>query len=87
MKVKYATQVFSAYVAAGMNLYIRFGALVPQAQATVEFVSQISKLFDLLNSSSAATTFTKTDDQKQRLNDTFTTFHQLQVVNWKGENM
>ncbi|KAK9709679.1 Transposase protein [Popillia japonica] len=54
MKVKYATQVFSATVSAGLNLYIRFGAIPAAAIATAEFIDKIDKCFDLLNSSSTS---------------------------------
>lgn len=51
MKVKFATQVFSATVSASLNLYIRFGFLPAQAVYTADFIDRMDKLFDLLNSS------------------------------------
>lgn len=51
MKVRFAAQVFSSTVAAGLSLYIRFGAIPAEAAATAEFVERIDKLFDILNSS------------------------------------
>ena len=55
MKVKYATQVSGASVFAEMNLYIRFGKLSQEADATAEFVNRMDKLFDILNSSQTST--------------------------------
>lgn len=50
MKVKYATQVLSATVAASLNAYI--GRELPsEAIFTVEFIDKMDKLFDLFNSS------------------------------------
>lgn len=57
MKVKFATQLFSATVSAGMNLYVRFQFLPAAAFATAEFIGRMDKLFDILNS--ANTTATK----------------------------
>lgn len=54
MKVKYATQIFSASVSASMNLYIRFGYLPSEAVFTASFVERMDKLFDILNSSKTA---------------------------------
>lgn len=51
MKVKLATQVLSASVAAAMSTYIAFGALSNEAFGTLDFIDKIYNLFDLLNSS------------------------------------
>lgn len=51
MKVKFATQIFSASVSTGMGLYIRFGCLPAEAEETANFIDRVDKLFDILNSS------------------------------------
>lgn len=50
MKVCYAAQVFSATVAAGMRNCIINGTLPPAANTTINFIDDMDKLFDLLNS-------------------------------------
>lgn len=55
MKVKYATQVMSATVAAGLETYISLGRLPIEAMDTVEFISKFDKLFDMFNSSKIST--------------------------------
>ncbi|KAF2885121.1 hypothetical protein ILUMI_21055, partial [Ignelater luminosus] len=50
MKVKYASQVFGATVAAGLNCYISLGQLPNEATATATFVKLVDTLFDILNS-------------------------------------
>jgi len=50
MKVKYATQIFSATVVAGMKCYITSGYLTQSAIFTVKFIEYMDQLFDLLNS-------------------------------------
>ncbi|KAF0707863.1 zinc finger MYM-type protein 6-like, partial [Aphis craccivora] len=49
MRVCYATQVFSATVAAGMRNCIMNGTLSSAANTTVNFIDDMDKLFDLLN--------------------------------------
>lgn len=51
MRVKYAVQVLSAMVAAGLETYIELGALPTTAAATCELLSNFDKLFDIFNSS------------------------------------
>lgn len=48
MKVKLATQVFNATVAAALNTYIVLNA---EAYATANFVDQMDRLFDIFNRS------------------------------------
>lgn len=55
MKTKFATQLFSATVSHGMNVYIRFGQLPKEALKTTEFILKMDQMFDLLNSSTAST--------------------------------
>ncbi len=50
MKVKYATQVLSASVAAGISTYARFGA-ISDADGTADFVKKMNQCFDIFNSS------------------------------------
>lgn len=57
MKVKYASQIFSATVSAGLSLYVRFGVISAEAITTAEFIDRVDKLFDLLNSSKTSTIF------------------------------
>lgn len=40
MKAKYATQVFSATVSAGLNLYVRFCAIPAAAMASTELIAK-----------------------------------------------
>lgn len=93
MKVKYAAQVFSASVVAGMSLYIRFGALPAEAVTTAEFVERIDKLFDLLNSSRTSGTkiynraFKGLEYQVNFLKDCIRFFEKIQVVSKDGENI
>ena len=51
MKVKYATQVFSHTVAAGICTYSSVGSLTPSALGTAELPSRFDSLFDCVNSS------------------------------------
>lgn len=49
MKVKYAVQVFSNHVAAGMCTLNSFNCLPSEAIGTIEFIDRFDKLFDILN--------------------------------------
>jgi len=51
MKVKYAVQVFSNHVAAGMCTQMSTGFLSSEASGTIELIDNFDKLFDCLNSS------------------------------------
>ena len=51
MKVKYATQVFSHTVAAGICTYSCVGSLTPSGPGTAELLSRFDSLFDCINSS------------------------------------
>lgn len=56
MRVKYATQVLSATVAAGMETYVSLGYQLDEtARGTVEVISRFDKLFDIVNSSKVFT--------------------------------
>jgi len=50
MKVRYASQIFSATVAAGMRTCIEGGILSPTSETTVKFIDYMDKLFDVFNS-------------------------------------
>lgn len=50
-ETKYAVQIFSNSMAAGLNAYIASGVLPLKAVGTVEFVHTFDQLFDILNSS------------------------------------
>jgi len=50
MKVSYASQVFSATVAAGMRSCVECGELHRVAETTVNFIEYMNKLFDISNS-------------------------------------
>lgn len=85
MKVKLATQVFSATVAASLNVYIRLGALPQEAAPTSQFIDKIDKLFDLMNSSKVINgkkfnlAFKGLEHQLNLLNDSLRLFKQLKV--------
>lgn len=87
MKVKLATQVFSATVSAGMNLYVRFGSLPAEAFATAEFIDRMDKLFDLLNSSNTTAAkkfnmaFKERKFQINFLHDCLDIFSKIEVIN------
>jgi len=73
MKVRYASQIFSATVAAGMRTCIEGGILSPTAETTVMFIDYMDKLFDILNSKPKTGSkdfnrpFKKTTSQRQHL--------------------
>lgn len=89
MKVKYAAQVFSATVCAGMNAYISFNKLPSAASKTVEFIEKMDNLFDLLNSSTfqGAKSFNRhfmgTEVQTKYLKDMLVFFESLIIL--KGD--
>lgn len=93
MKVKFATQVFSATVAASMNLYIRFGYLPSEAIHTSDFIERMDKLFDLLNSSTTGAAkeynraFKGLEYQISFLKDCLDFFSRLQVRNNNNVNI
>ena len=56
MKVKYATQIFSHTVAAGICTYSSVGSLAPSALGIAELLSRFDSLFDCVNSSNLQST-------------------------------
>lgn len=75
MKVKLATQIMSASVAAGMRTQLQLKELPPEAKLTIEIIDKFDKLFDMLNSLNFKTTkkfnkpFTGDDYQINFLNE------------------
>jgi len=51
MKVKYAVQIFSNRVVAGMFSQMSCGVLSSEAVDTIDLIDYFNKLFDILNSS------------------------------------
>lgn len=86
MKVKYATQVLSVTVLAGMDLYIRFGVLPAAAVGTSELIDRFDKLFDILNSSSLHCSkmydraFKNDDYQKEFISDCKEVFKSVKII-------
>lgn len=87
MKVKYAAQLLSASVAAGVNTYIALSALPSSAIATATFISKMDELFDVLNSFSFKSSkflnrpFTGEERQMQILVNMLKFFTTLRVCN------
>ncbi|XP_064475297.1 uncharacterized protein LOC135389170 [Ornithodoros turicata] len=86
MRVKFATQVLSDSVSAGIAVLIVVGEMPPAAAATSDFLQQMDILFDTLNSSSTA----QSEDKKMRYAISASTKHKeiLQsaaerISNWK----
>lgn len=92
MKVKYAAQIFSATLAAGLNTYVALGALPLSASATVSFIEKMDKLFDLLNSSRIFNSkeynrpFIGSECQITFLNETKSYFKSIKCVDEKGKD-
>lgn len=55
MKVFLAAQVLSQSVAAGMEMYLVSNKLDPSSKATIDFIENMDKLFDIFNSSKKPT--------------------------------
>lgn len=93
MKVKYAAQVFSRSVSAGMNTYISFGSLPAAATFTAEFIEKFNKLFDILNSSKVYSSdlnkqaFTNTNKQTTFLNETKDFLQRVKVIRKDGKDI
>lgn len=86
MKVKYATQIFSKSVSAGMTTLISLGSLSTAATFTAEFIERFNTLFDILNSSklyssdSNKQAFTNSREQATFLNETKDFLQRLKVI-------
>lgn len=93
MKVKFASQIFSATVSAGISLFVRFGVISAEAITTAEFIDKVDKLFDLLNSSKTSSTkkmnaaFKGLPYQIDFLKECLNFFNNLKVFNHIGEDI
>lgn len=93
MKVKYAVQVLSNRVAAGMCTQISSGFLPTEAVGTIDFIDHFNKLFDILNSSSLnnpkeyGKIFNGSEKQIQFLDEMLSLLKTIKVINNKGVNV
>lgn len=89
MKVKLASQIFSHSVAVAMQTYIDFEKLPAEAKTTANFIEDMNKLFDLLNSSNfdKSCAFFGNDKQIEFLNKMLNLFSNLEVLNKNGKNV
>jgi len=91
MKVKYAVQVLSNHVAAGMCTQMSLGSLPSEAFGTIEFIDRFDKLFDIFNSSSEVNpkkygkVFTGSTKQLQFLEEMSQFVQNITVTNSTGE--
>lgn len=89
MKVSYASQVFSATVAAGMRSCVEYGKLPRAAETTVNFIEYMDKLFDILNSRTKAASkelnlpFKNTTQQRDHLIMMIDIFNNMRVIDTK----
>ncbi|GJQ71064.1 hypothetical protein Trydic_g973 [Trypoxylus dichotomus] len=89
-KIKYSRQIFNDKVVPSMNLYIRFQALPPDTEATLEFIRRISDLRSVLNKPSS----TEASKRKRRIlkgveyfEDTYDFFNNLQTLSKEGKSI
>ncbi|KYN22222.1 THAP domain-containing protein 9, partial [Trachymyrmex cornetzi] len=91
MKVKYAAQIFSNHVAAGMCTQMSSGFLPTEAVGTIDFIDHFDKLFDILNSSNVnnpkeyGKVFVGSDKQMQFLENMLNFFNSIKVINDKNK--
>ncbi|CAI6353718.1 unnamed protein product [Macrosiphum euphorbiae] len=87
MRVYLAAQIFSNSVASGMSTTLTSGILPPSAQYTIDFISDMDKLFDIFNSYKAPNLkefnkpFKNTESQINHLNKMAEVFRNMKVVN------
>ncbi|KAF0718378.1 THAP-type domain-containing protein [Aphis craccivora] len=92
MKVRFASQVFSATVAAGMRTCIKCNTLPIAADTTVNFIDNMDKLFDILNSKPKADgkefnlPFKNNPKQKNHLIIMLNIFKNMRVIETKSVN-
>lgn len=92
MKVSYASQVFSATVAAGMRSCVEYGKLPRAAETTVNFIEYMDKLFDILNSKTKSASkelnlpFKNTTNQRVHLIMMLGIFNNMRVMDTKNIN-
>jgi len=90
MKVKYAVQVFSNHVAAGMCMQMSSGFLPSESIETIDVIDHFDKLFDMLNSSSVVNpkeygkVFNGNEKQIQFLKDMLHYLESIKVINKNG---
>lgn len=93
MKIKYAVQVFSNHVAAGMCTQMSSGFLATEAIGIIDVINHFDKLFDILNSSSVINpkeygkVFTGSDKQIQFLEEMLCFLKCIRVIDGKVSNV
>lgn len=93
MKVKYAVQIFSNRVAAGMCTQMSSGFLPTEAVGTIDVIDRFDKLFDILNSSSVVNpkeygkVFTGSNKQMQFLEEMLSFLKCIKVIDDNGSNV
>lgn len=95
MKVKYATQVLSCTVAAGISTYMSLGVLPSSATGTITYIERMDKIFDLLNSTTLSISsskqyiqpFTGKDYQIEFVTDMRKMFANMQIFDNVGNNV
>lgn len=93
MKVKYAVQIFSNRVAAGMCAQMSSGFLPSKAIGTIDLIDHFDKLFDMLNSSSLVTpkehvkVFTRSKKQIEFLEEMSHFIKSIKVVKENDSNV
>lgn len=93
LRVKYATQILSATVAAGLEMHINLKSLPEAAVGTLEFVEQFDKLFDIFNSSTFNTAktyrkpFSGEDYQISFLQESLNFLNKLKVFNKENKDI
>lgn len=93
MKVKLASQIFSATVAATINTYVSLNHLSEEAMCTATFISLMDNLFDVFNSLTFKSNkilnrpFTDTPEQQQILQSALNFFKNVRIRNSKGKDV
>lgn len=93
MKVKYAVQIFSNRVAAGMCTQMSSGFLSSEAVGTIDFIDHFDKLFDILNSFAINSpkeygkVFTGSEKQIQFLEQMISFLKSIKVINERNSRV
>lgn len=93
IKVKYAVQIFSNRVAAGMCMQMSYGFLPSEAVGTIDFIEKLDKLFDILNSSALnnpkeyGKVFNGSEKQKEFLQQMLHLFKYITLINANGSHV
>ncbi|KAL4148350.1 hypothetical protein QTP88_002614 [Uroleucon formosanum] len=94
MRIYLAAQIFSNSVASSMSMTLKSGILPPSAQYTIDFISDMDKLFDILNYYKTPNLkefnrpFKNTESQFNHLNKMAEVFRNMKVVNkFNGSNI